>query len=900
MHPEIYYYCHLTNNLSSQKEVAAMNKFYKLLFITLMLCATNLMFAQRYNISGVVKDASTGEKLVGANILIPALGTGAATNTEGAYKIENVKGGTFEITVTYIGYNTMSKNIKIAGDMTLDIALNASSVLLNETVVKSTKAVLRETPIAFSEVSGKQIETKLSSRDLPMALATTPSVYASLAGGGAGDANMVVRGFDQKNIAVMINGVPVNDMEGKTVYWSNWAGLGEVTANVQVQRGLGASPYSINAVGGVLNVTTAGVGTQEEFVKIKSEVGADNLRKYSVGFHQKVGGGVGVTALVSRRTWDGFAVGTGFTEWTYYFAVGTVVGNHSFELQAVGSPQWHGQRTARQLPTTWAKYGNLYNASVGRLNGGNFNEAQNQYHKPAFNLNWNWQISPKTTLSTTAYYSFGRGWGSGMLTVSSANAAKVITSGEYAGYKDYDAIWKANSLNLDKTYSTDKYGLTGQSRSLTAQRVNYNSHDWMGVVSTFKTVLSPTLNLTAGIDARYYIGYHYQELYNILGGDYWVDIYKDGTGGDINNQTKIAHVGDNVGYYYEGHVRQLGGFGQLEYKQDKISAFVNVSLSSSGDQRLDKFNFKSDDPARETEWVNFIGYTAKAGLNYNLTDNHSIFANVGMFSTPPTLSNIFVGFNSTKANTKYGSLTNEKILGFELGYQYSTPVVVVRANGFYTSWKDRAFTASITDPATTTTSYQNIVGSSQLHIGGELEAIVKVMQGLEVIVTANKINAEYQNDVNATISTENGAATGTFLSYVSGLKVYGFPQTQAALEVNYTQQFGSGISAFLNPVFRYNADQYAFFSVDNRKVAADKAQSYMYPNYSILDLHAGVTILLTESSLKSINLGVHVFNLLNNTDYIVDATDGSAHDVATTTVFYGRERWINFNIGFNF
>ena len=49
------------------------------------------------------------------------------------------------------------------------------------------------------------------------------------------------RGFAQENITVMINGVPVNDMENGRVYWSNWNGLGDVTSAMQVVRGLGAS-----------------------------------------------------------------------------------------------------------------------------------------------------------------------------------------------------------------------------------------------------------------------------------------------------------------------------------------------------------------------------------------------------------------------------------------------------------------------------------------------------------------------------------------------------------------------------------------------------------------------------------------------------------------------------------
>ena len=54
----------------------------------------------------------------------------------------------------------------------------------------------------------------------------------------------------------MINGMPVNDMENSAVYWSNWAGLSDVTSAMQVQRGLGSSKLAISSVGGTINVVT--------------------------------------------------------------------------------------------------------------------------------------------------------------------------------------------------------------------------------------------------------------------------------------------------------------------------------------------------------------------------------------------------------------------------------------------------------------------------------------------------------------------------------------------------------------------------------------------------------------------------------------------------------------------
>ena len=76
----------------------------------------------------------------------------------------------------------------------------------------------------------------MGNQEFPEVLNTTPSVYATKSGGGFGDSKINIRGFAQENIAVMINGVPVNDMENGAVYWSNWAGLSDVTSAMQVQR----------------------------------------------------------------------------------------------------------------------------------------------------------------------------------------------------------------------------------------------------------------------------------------------------------------------------------------------------------------------------------------------------------------------------------------------------------------------------------------------------------------------------------------------------------------------------------------------------------------------------------------------------------------------------------------
>ena len=179
-----------------------MNKLYSSIVLAAFMFSTTL-FAQNYSISGVVTDASTGEALIGANVYLKALNTGATTNTDGVYVVENIPKGTYEVAASYVGYIKEAQNIQVLSDVSLDFSLRQSAVLMEEAVVQSTRATLRETPVAFTEIDGADIDFKLASRDVPQLLNTVPNVYSSMGGGGAGDADLHVRGFNQRDIAII-------------------------------------------------------------------------------------------------------------------------------------------------------------------------------------------------------------------------------------------------------------------------------------------------------------------------------------------------------------------------------------------------------------------------------------------------------------------------------------------------------------------------------------------------------------------------------------------------------------------------------------------------------------------------------------------------------------------------
>ena len=119
----------------------------------------------------------------------------------------------------------------------------ARVVTLPEVVVSTARADAR-TPLARSVLSREELQRRNWGQDTPMALATLPGAYAySDAGNGIGYSYLSIRGFPQRRISVLINGVPLNDPESHEVYWIDHPDLLASTAEVQLQRGVGSALY---------------------------------------------------------------------------------------------------------------------------------------------------------------------------------------------------------------------------------------------------------------------------------------------------------------------------------------------------------------------------------------------------------------------------------------------------------------------------------------------------------------------------------------------------------------------------------------------------------------------------------------------------------------------------------
>jgi hypothetical protein len=127
-----------------------------LLFV--LLLSYNALWAQndQYSLSGYVRDAATGEELIGVNIVIPSMGTGTTTNSYGYYSI-SLPPGEYNFSVQYIGYESQEKSIVLDSDTKLNWELKENSTELQEVVVTSEKL---DRNVSSVEMSVAQLDVK--------------------------------------------------------------------------------------------------------------------------------------------------------------------------------------------------------------------------------------------------------------------------------------------------------------------------------------------------------------------------------------------------------------------------------------------------------------------------------------------------------------------------------------------------------------------------------------------------------------------------------------------------------------------------------------------------------------------------------------------------------------------
>lgn len=918
-------------------------------FTSLLVAALTtslLCFGQQTKVSGVVKDQVSGETLISANVLYGE-SQGVVTDFDGKFSF-TIPNGEYTIKASYIGYEAQEQKLSAKGG-TVELVFSLKTVTMNEVRVVADMALDRETPVAFTNIEPKRIKEELASQDIPMLLNSTPGVYATQQGGGAGEARVTIRGFDQRNLSVMIDGIPMNDMENGWVYWSNWFGLDAVTQRIQVQRGLGASKLSIPAVGGSMNILTQGISSKA-YRSVKLTVGNNGLIRTNVGYNSgRLKDGWGITAAFAYDRQDGYVEQTWASRFFYFVKIQKQLGNHMISVGAMGAPQSHGQRTGQQpifmydkkyarklgaeLDTTnyvnammasglQGNYGRRFNPSWGTLSRNRhdpdarpeiLNTNINYYHKPIINLRHFW-AKDTWAVSNIVYGSLGNGGGT---------RARGGTTIDGTGHLDMDALYQDNITGtvFVPPFDTLAVNDTSQYKSTNYIQSSINNHYWYGLLTTVNKAFSKYWDLSFGVDARAFWVEHYSTPYDLLGGDYAV-INPTANQNDLFDPSdNVKREGDIAGYRTSTNVYSGGLFAQLEYSRDKWAAFVSASGGYNYYIRQDQYRKKdlvladttyrqalgiSDTIVRNgstythqspeaedatTGGVDYWGGTAKAGVNYNINDHMNVFFNGGVFFRPPTVSNVYNGNFSFDFVQGIG---NEFAWGTELGYSVRYPKWAANLNLYRTSWENKPLVTAV------------FVGGERLNVA--VPGLGSIHQGAELDFA---YNTPWYFDVEGLVSYGDWRWTGQskafYYDQATGIPVDSFDidadgvlvGDAAQLQVAGSIKFKPAKGVYIKGRISFFDKHYANFSAISLQGDNKGRQSWRVPGYYTVDVHAGWTIKLKK---MDVSIRASVINLLDEL-YISDATNNAytqSFDATGASVYIGQGRRWTASVGVKF
>ena len=848
-------------------------------------------------VRGVLQDVNTNETLIGATVVIKGTTIGVTTNLDGSFLLIAPEGD-HELIYRYVGYEEQSMDVTVKDGSTYNVGtilMLSSAIGLNEVNVLASVAIDRETPVAVSTITSQTIQENLGSQEFPEVMNYSPSVYATKGSGGYGDSEIRIRGFDQRNVAVMINGIPVNDMENGWVYWSNWAGLGDATRTIQIQRGLGASKLAINSVGGTINIITK---TSDMNKGGSIEVSATDYGRFKTMVTLSTGElktGTSVTFVGSRTFGKGYIDATWVNAWSYFLSVSQKIGKRNqLVYTLIGAPQQHGQRDGFYMldSATYEKYGPKYTQNWGWRGGQQLNERVNFYHKPQMALNWYFDINDKAFLATSAYLSFGNGGGSGPLGIGKFMYDEN-GDGYYPKYEPpQNEFGQYNWDLLGERNATDSYSISGEDttwypggESKHIIRNSMNNHFWSGVLSTLTYNFTERWKLTAGIDSRFYVGEHYREVRDLVGGDYWVD-----------KRFGQTTVGDKIAYWNDGIVNYGGLFAQMEYSSGRIAVFFGGTISNTWTKRIDYYSYQdgtvSEDYARDnpntSETLSNFGWNFKAGANFNINERNNIYLNAGAYSRVPFFRFHFLNFK----NDVNPNLQNEKIYAIELGYGYRLKKFSLNVNGYYTIWDDISQLASFrTDDGKQVNAF--ISDLNETHIGIELDADYVITRWVTIGGLFAIGDWKYTNDPIADLyddQTQEKIGEGTL--YLKDLKVPNQPQSQFGLNA----YFRIAKRIDLGAQYLYYANLYSQYTLEDRTDPNDREQSWRLPNYGVVNARFGWKFQF--AGLDS-QFQVNCYNVFNTTALVEAEDKGVENDDGTIYHTFNKGFW-TFGRNFNF
>lgn len=632
-----------------------MSKSSIIIAVALLLTAA----AAEAAVTGRIISAETGEPLPGAWIKAAGSEISATSDGDGNFSLPTTSFGKITLVVSLIGYEVAVRTIE-SGAGPVTIRLVPRLLKGQDVVVTGNRAKTGETPIAFSNMSRSDIETRYWAQDVPVLLSSLPNVHAySDAGSAIGYSYMKIRGFDQKRISVMLNGIPLNDAESHEVFWVDLPDFVSSLQDIQVQRGVGISNYGPSSIGGSVNLITHDFSAVPE---LKSELGfgSYNTRKITIsGNSGLIKDSYVFYGRFSKLQTDGYRDKSWTRMFAYFLGIARYDENSTLKFNTYGGPE-----------ESHLAYKGIDKATLETNR--KFNELQydneiDHFNQPHYELIYDRKIGQNLRLENTLYFFEGEGY------YNQLRYGKDLA--EYNLGAFYGADWTLydstgdhfpafyysirDSLGNPLPDSTGFYPLAIYESDI-VKRPTVDEYDWGWIP---KLTLEKGRNvLSFGGEMRIHAGHHFGEII-------WASIYPQ------NKQPNLRF------YDYRTKSRTFSVFLQESFRlSPRLLLLGNIQY------QFHRYVMEKDRRFGVTFERDFDYLSPRAGLNFRFNENISAYATVATASRHPALKDIYdpTDFWSSPAMRKDNfspipgggwryvgkELKPERLLDFEVGTQF--------------------------------------------------------------------------------------------------------------------------------------------------------------------------------------------------------------------------------------
>jgi hypothetical protein len=557
-----------------------------------------------------------------------------------------------------------------------------------------------------------------------------------------------MRGYDWRNTSVYINGASFNDPETGYAYTALLNGFIDITKKNTGSSRLLDNEIFYGDIGGYSNID---LNPLKMFPRAKvSYTFSNSLYTHSIDASYSTGemaSGWALSFYLSGKLGEGFIKGTNYEGISYFLSAGKKIDDfHNFSFFVAGSPTKIGLVNYSPQTVYEQKGDNYYNSAWGYNNGIMKNSRQNIFHQPLLGLSHEWE-GEVSSLNTSVLFSSGNKGTTGLDWTDAASGS------DWIGLQHNQIVWDSvYSENFAAEERRSKYILDKNSSDRTMVSLNsvYDLFDW------------GNLETTAGVEAKWFSGRYYNEVFDLLGGNHWLNVDKfiappdnpDFYQFDLLQPDRRASAGNRIGYDYSINHQSYKLWNVWRYYLNtfKFSLGGSASYLSYGYTGNIK-NGKVGDSGEKTPDKKFFNYSGKAGVAYKLSSRNDVEINAMYSNRAPLFSNTYL--SPRISGTLLPGLTNEKILAGEANYTMYNTVMSLRISAFFTMIQDQSLVRSYYDNNYLSRFDIGISGLHSQYIGGEAAARFNIVKGLKADFAASYGIYKYISDPNIVLLQEN-------------------------------------------------------------------------------------------------------------------------------------------------